>query len=144
MIATRQIGLVQASFALALPHVDAVAADFYARLFVLAPETRGLFRGDMGDQGRKLFLTLAMVVDALDVIETILPVAEALAVRHVSYGARDHHYASVGAALLDALAQTLGPRFDGDTREAWAAAYAILSDHMRAAAARAAPHQAAA
>ena len=81
MITARQIELVQLSFARALPDTDALAADFYARLFALAPDTRALFRGDMADQGRKLFLTLAAVVDALDALDRVLPVASALAVR---------------------------------------------------------------
>lgn len=144
MITARQIALVQNSFACALPLTDAVAADFYARLFALAPDTRPLFRGDMAEQGRKLFLTLATVVDALDALHTVLPVAEALAVRHVGYGAQDRHYAAVGQALLGALGDTLGDRFDPATRAAWISAYALLSDHMRAAAALATPDCAAA
>lgn len=135
MLDARQIMLVQSSFAAVLPHTDVVAAGFYARLFALAPETRALFRHDMTDQGRKLFLTLATVVDALDALDRVLPVAEALAVRHVGYGALDRHYAIVGEALVGALAETLGDRFDADTRAAWIHAYTLLSDHMRAAAA---------
>jgi len=144
MITARQIALVQNSFAAVLPVTDRIAAAFYERLFELAPEVRGLFRHDMAEQGRKLFLTLATVVDALDALDRVLPAAEALAVRHVGYGAQDRHYAAVGQALLDALAITLGPRFDDDTRAAWASAYALLSDHMRAAAVHAAPVAAAA
>ena len=134
MITVRQIELVQLSFARALPDTDALAADFYARLFALAPDTRALFRGDMADQGRKLFLTLAAVVDALDALDRVLPVASALAVRHIGYGVQDRHYAAVGDALLGALAAQLGDRFDVDTRAGWARAYTLLSDHMRAAA----------
>jgi nitric oxide dioxygenase len=144
MITARQIALVQNSFALALPLTDTIAHDFYARLFEAVPETRVMFRSDMGEQGRKLFLTLATVVDALDSLGTVLPVAEALAVRHVGYGAQDWHYAAVGEALIAALAATLDDRFDLATRDAWRCAYTLLSDHMRAAAARAAPDRAAA
>ncbi|WP_298813015.1 globin family protein [uncultured Sphingomonas sp.] len=135
MITSRQITLVQNSFAAVLSITGEVAADFYARLFALAPDTRALFRHDMAEQGRKLFLTLATVVDSLDVIERVLPVAEDLAVRHVGYGAHDRHYAAVGEALVGALAATLGDRFDPDTRAGWIAAYSMLSDRMRAAAA---------
>lgn len=138
MLTARQITLVQDSFAAVLPRTDAVAADYYRALFKLAPETRALFRHDMADQGRKLFPTLATVVDALDALGRALPVAEALAIRHVGYGALDRHYSVVGEALVGALADTLGERFDEDTRGTWIQAYALLSDHMRAAAARAA------
>jgi len=134
MVTVRQVELVQDSFALVLPLTARAAADFYARLFALAPETRALFGGDMDEQGRKLFQTLAMVVDSLHRIERILPVAHALAVRHVGYGVRDEHYAVVGTALLGTLRDALGARFDPDTEAAWAAAYAMLADQMMAAA----------
>lgn len=66
MLNARQIDLVQDSFAAVVPITDSTAAEFYRRLFELAPDTKPLFRGDMTQQGRKLFLTLATVVDALD------------------------------------------------------------------------------
>ena len=116
-----------------LPLSDQAAAEFYRRLFVLAPDTRALFRHDMTEQGRKLFLTLATVVDALDRLDSIVPVARELAIRHRGYGARDVHYAAVGSALIETLRVGLGPAFDADTETAWAAAYAVLSQTMLAA-----------
>jgi len=142
MVTTRQIDLVQDSFALVLPVTGRAAADFYARLFALAPDTRALFHGDMDEQGRKLFQTLAMVVDGLHRVERILPVAHALAVRHVGYGVRDEHYAAVGAALVATLRDALGERFDPETEAAWVAAYTLLSEQMIAAAHAAASHAA--
>lgn len=130
MLSARQIDLVQDSFAAVVPITDHAAAEFYRRLFELAPDTRPLFHNDMAEQGRKLFLTLATVVDALDRLDTIVPVARELAIRHVAYGAKDHHYAAVGSALIETLRVGLGPAFDRDTEQAWAAAYAILSNTM--------------
>lgn len=134
MLSVRQIDLVQDSFAAVVPIADAAAAAFYRRLFELAPDTRPLFRNDMKEQGRKLFLTLATVVDALDRLNAVVPVARELAIRHVRYGARPHHYAAVGSALIDTLRVGLGPAFDQDTEAAWSAAYAILSGTMLSAA----------
>lgn len=130
MLTNRQIDLVQDSFAAVVPVTEQAAEGFYRRLFELAPDTRHLFRGNMAEQGRKLFLTLATIVDALDRLDTILPVARELAIRHVAYGARDRHYDAVGVALLETLRVGLGRAFDRDTEEAWAAAYAVLSDTM--------------
>lgn len=133
MLTFQQIALVQDSFARVLP-ITARAADiFYDRLFALAPEVRTLFRADMGDQGRKLFLTLAAVVDSLGELDRVVPAAQALAVRHVGYGARDEHYAMVGIALVDMLAAVLGDAFDRETASAWTSAYAVLSGCMLAA-----------
>lgn len=134
MMTAEQIALVQGSFAQVLPVAGFAAPAFYERLFTLAPETRVLFRGDMGDQGRKLFLTLATVVDALDQLDQVIPVAQALAVRHVGYGVQERHYAVVGAALIDTLRGALGAGFDTKTEAAWVIAYTILSDTMLVAA----------
>ncbi|MBD8548651.1 globin family protein [Sphingomonas sp. CFBP 8760] len=133
MLNARQIDLVQDSFAAVVPITDSTAAEFYRRLFELAPDTKPLFRNDMTQQGRKLFLTLATVVDALDRLDTIVPVARELAIRHVTYGAKERHYAAVGAALIETLRAGLGSAFDRDTETAWFAAYTILSDTMLAA-----------
>lgn len=130
MLSAHQIDLVQDSFAAVVPITDAAAAEFYRRLFALAPDTKSLFRNDMAEQGRKLFLTLATVVDALDRLDTIVPVARELAIRHVAYGAKEPHYAAVGSALIETLRVGLGSRFDRDTEAAWVAAYTILSDTM--------------
>lgn len=135
MLSPHQIALVQDSFTAVIPITDHAASIFYTRLFRIAPDTRPLFKGDMQEQGRKLFLTLATVVDALDRLDTIVPIARELAVRHVAYGAQPHHYRHVGTALLDTLRSELGTQFDAETESAWAAAYAILSGAMLDAAA---------
>ncbi len=133
MLTAHQIDLIQDSFASVLPLTDAAAAEFYRRLFELAPDTRPLFRNDMAEQGRKLFLTLATVVDALDRLDSIIPVAHELALRHVGYGAKPQHYQAVGSALIETLRVGLGPAFDQDTEAAWTMAYRILAETMLAA-----------
>jgi len=73
------------------------------------------------------------VVDALDRLDAIVPVARELAIRHVAYGAKERHYAAVGSALIETLRAGLGLAFDRDTEAAWLTAYTILSDTMLAA-----------
>jgi len=138
MLTPEQIEQVQDSFEQVLPMTDAAADDFYRRLFAIAPDTRHLFNGDMIDQGRKLFLTLATVVDSLDGLDALLPVVRSLAVRHVGYGARPEHYAAVGEALIGMLRHQLGPRWNSGLEAAWGAAYGLLSGQMLDAAAAAA------
>lgn len=138
MITPVQIDLVQASFVHCLPIPDEVAATFYRRLFAAAPSTRLLFKGDMRAQGQKLVMTLAAVVDGLERLEEIVPVAQELALRHVRYGVVDAHYAIVGGCLIETLRELLGPLFDADTEAAWGAAYTLLSDTMISATRRAA------
>ena len=108
-----QIARVQQSFATVAPIADQAAVMFYDRLFELAPAVKPLFPSDMAEQRRKLMATLAIVVNGLSNLETILPAASALATRHVAYGARPEHYPVVGAALLWTLEKDLatpGPK----------------------------------
>ena len=78
-----QIKAIQESFARVAPISAQAAALFYGRLFEIEPSAKPLFRGDMQEQGRKLMATLAVVVNGLGNLETILPAASALAKSHV-------------------------------------------------------------
>jgi nitric oxide dioxygenase len=104
---SRDIALVQTTFAEVKPISDQAADLFYGRLFEIAPSVKPLFKGDMREQGRKLMGTLAYVVHGLNDLPAILPAASALAKRHVSYGAAKEHYGPVGEALLWALERGL-------------------------------------
>ena len=115
-----QIRAIQDSFAKVVPISDEAAALFYGRLFEIAPELKPLFHGDMTEQGRKLMSTLAVVVNGLSHLETILPAASALAKRHVGYGVKAEHYAPVGAALLWTLERGLGTQWTPELAAAWA------------------------
>ena len=125
-----QIDLVQSSFAKVVPIAEAAAGLFYGRLFEIAPEVKPLFGGDMKEQGRKLMTTLGVVVNNLKNPDVIVPAAKALAVKHVGYGVTAEHYAPVGAALVWTLEQGLGNDFTPETRDAWIAAYTLLSGVM--------------
>jgi hemoglobin-like flavoprotein len=129
-VTPEQIKAIQDSFAKVAPISDQAAALFYGRLFEIAPEVKPLFRGDMQEQGRKLMATLAVVVNNLGNLNSILPVASALAKRHVDYGVKASHYEPVGAALLWTLEQGLGDQWTPDLKDAWAAAYGLLSQFM--------------
>jgi nitric oxide dioxygenase len=125
-----QVKLIQDSFAEVAPIADTAAEIFYDRLFVLAPQVRALFPDDMTEQRRKLMATLAVVVNGLSHLDTVLPAASALARRHVAYGAQPAHYPIVGEALLWTLARALGRDWTPDVAKAWTGAYATLSEFM--------------
>lgn len=126
--------LVRASFEKVLPIADAAAALFYRRLFELDPSLKPLFKGDMREQGRKLMSAIQLVVAGLDRLDKIVPAVQHLGRRHAGYGVKPEHYRTVGAALLWTLEQGLGEAFTPETKDAWLAAYALLSDTMIAAA----------
>jgi hemoglobin-like flavoprotein len=125
-----QIELIQQSFARLAPISDKAAGLFYDRLFETGPEVKPLFRGDMTKQGHKLMATLALVVNGLNKLDAILPAASALAKRHVGYGVKAVHYATVGAALLWTLEKGLGPSWTPELAAAWTLAYTALSGFM--------------
>ncbi len=130
----QQITLVQNSWADVVPIQDTAAGLFYQRLFSLDPSVRPMFKGDMQEQGKKLMRMLGLVVNSLTRLDELIPVAQEMAVRHVGYGVEAKHYDTVGAALLWTLEQGLGPKFTGEVKAAWAAAYGTLAQVMKDAA----------
>ena len=125
-----QVKLVQESFARVAPITDQAAAIFYDRLFAVAPQVKAIFPTDMTEQRKKLMATLAVVVDGLSNLASVLPAASALAIRHVSYGAKPEHYPVVGGALLWTLEKGLGEDWTHEVAAAWTAAYGTLSGYM--------------
>ncbi|HTV35539.1 MAG TPA: globin family protein [Xanthobacteraceae bacterium] len=125
-----QVKAIQDSFTKVVPIADQAAALFYGRLFEIAPEVKPLFHSDMKEQGRKLMATLAVVVNGLDNLSSILPAASALAKRHVDFGVKASDYEPVGSALLWTLERGLGEQWTPELEAAWSAAYALLSQFM--------------
>ena len=125
-----QVKLVQESFAKVVPISEQAAVLFYDRLFQIAPQVKAMFPSDMTEQRRKLMATLAVVVNGLSNLPSILPAASALAKRHVGYGAKPAHYPVVGAALLSTLEKGLGDAWTPEVAEAWTTAYGTLSGYM--------------
>ena len=126
-----QISLVQTSFAQVEPMKDQAAGLFYAHLWEIDPSTAPLFASaDMGRQGHKLMAALGLVVKGLTNPQSVMPTAQAMALRHVDYGVTREQYASMGATLLWTLGQMLGAAFTPEVEKAWVAAYALVSGAM--------------
>ena len=125
-----QVALVQESFAKVAPIADQAAIMFYDRLFELAPQVKVIFPADMTEQRQKLMATLAVVVNGLSNLQSVLPAASALAKRHIAYGAKPEHYPVVGSALLWTLEKCLGDAWTPEVAEAWTVAYGTLSTSM--------------
>jgi hemoglobin-like flavoprotein len=136
MLTQAQIALVQNSFAVVAPIADDAAALFYRRLFEIDPTLKAMFKGDMAEQRRKLMQMLSAAVKGLNRIDRLIPVVEDLGRRHVDYGVEEHHYDTVGNALLWTLEKGLGAAFTPDVREAWATVYGLLASTMARAAAK--------
>jgi hemoglobin-like flavoprotein len=129
-----QIKLVQESWKQVLPIQDQAAQLFYGRLFELDPSLRGLFKGDMQQQGRKLMSMISVAVDGLKRLDTLVPGVRELGRRHAGYGVKDAHYTTVGTALLWTLNKGLGSAFTEELSHAWASVYGVLAQTMKDAA----------
>jgi len=127
----QQIRTVQESFLKIAPIAEIAADLFYARLFELDPSLRPLFKSDMKRQGMTLMTMLGSAVRGLANPQSLVPVLQGLGRRHVSYGVKESHYDTVGQAFIDTLAHAFGEDFDADTREAWTAAYSLMSALMK-------------
>lgn len=134
----RQIALVQKTWNQVLPVRNIAAELFYTKLFALDPALQALFRSNMRHQGDKLMAMISIAVQRLDRLDPIVPMLEDLGRRHVTYGARDSHYETVGVALLWTLERALGERCTPEVKRAWVAAYTTLTQTMKTAAAKAA------
>ncbi|MGF1631632.1 MAG: globin domain-containing protein [Kiloniellaceae bacterium] len=122
--------LIRDSFRIVSRDRRQAAARFYELLFEQAPQTRELFVNDLERQGVELMSKLGLIVAEIQNIEGLVPVLEDLALRHVAYGVKPHHYPMVGAALMEMLAEIVGDAFTPATRAAWTKAYGDLSALM--------------
>lgn len=133
-LTTEQKNLVQNSFSKVVPIADTAAEIFYAKLFEYDPSLKPLFKGDMKKQGQMLMTTLQVAVKGLDDLNSLVPVLENIAVKHLEYGVKVDDYTPVGNALIHALSVGLGDEFTDDVRAAWVEVYKIIAEVMRSAA----------
>ena len=119
------------------PVSDSMVAAFYSRLFASNPAAAALFSNtNMTEQRRKFSNMLAEIVRAIDNPDVLIHEVAASGRRHVHYGVIDRDYEDVGAALVWAIGETLGPAFTPEVNAAWREAYALLAAVMQRAAAR--------
>jgi nitric oxide dioxygenase len=130
-LTVKQIRLLRESFARIEPQAGIASLIFYRHLFTLDPTLRLLFHTSIELQGRKLMEALDYTVASLEDPETLVPVLESLGRRHVSYGTREEHYATVHRALMQALEETLGKSFTPETRAAWNTALEFVAETMK-------------
>lgn len=131
----RQVELVQGTWEKCVPIADQAAVLFYGRLFELDPNLKPLFTSDMKEQGRKLMTMITVAVRGLNDLNKLVPAVQELGKRHVGYGVKDEHYATVGTALLWTLEKGLGDAFTSEVKESWTTVYGVLATTMKDAAA---------
>jgi class 3 adenylate cyclase/hemoglobin-like flavoprotein len=105
---------------------------FYHHLFVRSPDLRLLFGDSVMTAQHELFLNqLVWSVRELRHLPALLENLGHLGDRHRLYGVRREHFPIAGAALLDALNETLGAEFDAASRTAWSHAIESVAVGMQ-------------
>ena len=127
-----EVAGVQATMDRLAPRLDAVADDFYRRLFEVRPDLRSRFPDDIALQRQKFADELVVIVLAIPDFGRFRARAEELGARHRTYGVRPSHYAPVRESLVGALASA-DPGWDEATDRAWRSAYDLVAEVMQAA-----------
>jgi hemoglobin-like flavoprotein len=131
-----QVELIRKSFDAMWSVRDDIAELCYGRFFELAPDARGLFRGDMEWQRVKLMDMIAALVGSLDQRAMFQSLVAQSGRQHDRFGVNPSQYTALGEALMWSLEYKLGPSFTPELRESWKALYASVQGEMLRAAAR--------
>jgi nitric oxide dioxygenase len=127
---TGEITRIRSGLSSVAAGADRFTADFYARLFELAPTLRPLFPDDLSSQRGKLKHMLAVLVENLDRPLALRPALATLGDRHCSYGVVKADFIVVGQTLMDTLGIHLGEQFGPADRDAWTSLYSRVTAVM--------------
>lgn len=126
------IALIQNSYRQLIHVSDQAGAIFLARLFELDPSFRAQFQGDLHTQSSQMIQGLRYFVTCLDELPQTLSALRQAGLDHSDDLIPESHYQHYCDALLWALAKCLGRNFTEEVRNAWAKAYWMLAESMRA------------
>ncbi|MDM0105709.1 NO-inducible flavohemoprotein [Variovorax sp. J22R24] len=132
MLSVSQKAIITATVPLLETGGEALTTHFYSILLGEHPEVRPLFNQAnqaSGDQPRALANGVLMYARNIDRLEALGELAGQIVNKHVALQVQPEHYPIVGACLLRAIREVLGPQIATDeVIEAWAAAYGQLAD----------------
>jgi NAD(P)H-flavin reductase/hemoglobin-like flavoprotein len=124
--------LVKESWDRLEPVAGRVAAHFYARLFVDAPELRDLFPMVMEGQQQHFLRAVRRVVQGLDSPLLLGRYLAQLGQDHRKFAVHAEYYLPFGRALIDTLREHSYGTWDDRVEAAWITAYATVADRMMA------------
>ncbi|RKP50199.1 NO-inducible flavohemoprotein [Pararobbsia silviterrae] len=137
MLSAEHRTLVKATVPLLESGGEALTAHFYTLMLREYPEVRPLFNPAnqaSGAQPRALANGVLMYARHIDELEKLGGLVSQIVNKHVSLQILPEHYPIVGACLLRAIREVLGPAIATDAViDAWAAAYRQLADILIAA-----------
>ena len=132
MLSTEHRTIVKATIPLLEGGGEALISHFYKTMLAEYPQVRPLFNQAHqanGDQARALANGVLMYARHIDQLEQLGGLVSQIVNKHVSLNILPEHYPIVGACLLRAIREVLGPEIATDAViEAWGAAYQQLAD----------------
>ena len=128
---TLKTELLKTSFALLRDRQTDFTDCFYTMLFSDYPQVKPLFsHTKMDEQAKKLFASLALIVNNLTKPNVLTDALKGLGAGHLKYGVLPEHYPMVGGALIKSMAATLEEHWTTDHADAWTEAYAAITEIM--------------
>jgi nitric oxide dioxygenase len=132
MLTAHQKSIIKATVPLLETGGEALTTHFYRIMLGEHPEVRPLFNQAhqaSGDQPRALANSVLMYARHIDRLEALGDLPAQIVNKHVALQVQPAHYPIVGACLLRAIREVLGPQVATDeVIDAWAAAYGQLAD----------------
>ena len=121
-----QMQLVRLTLAQATTDPFALGYDFYRRLFVLAPDLRARFHGDVDAESAKLKETLTLAFGALTDMRLLVATLDGLAKRDIAHGLSEQHCRAIAQSLIWAIERRVGAAFTHQVCNAWIAFLAVV------------------
>lgn len=127
-----QFQLVRLTLAQATNDPLSLGQQFYRRLFILAPDLRGRFGGDIEAESLKLKDTLTLAFGALSDMRFLVATLELMAQRGVARGLSEKHGRAIAQSLLFAVERRIGTAaFTPQVCDAWIALLAVVVSILR-------------
>ncbi|MBS0356008.1 MAG: hypothetical protein JSR83_19150 [Proteobacteria bacterium] len=139
MLSTTARPLIEATVPVLLANGEAITRHFYSRMFSHHPELKNLFNmGNQasGNQAQALASAVYMFAKHMDKPETIGPVLDRIAHKHVSLGITPAQYTIVGRHLMASLGEVLGAAITPEIAAAWDEVYWLMATELVAREAR--------
>jgi nitric oxide dioxygenase len=123
--------IVRLSLAQATTDRHALGREFYRRLFVIAPDLRNRFQGDVEAESAKLRDVLKLAFASLSDMPFLVATLEALAARGIARDIPEQHCRAIAQALLWAIERHTGAAFTQQVCNAWIAFLAVAVSIVR-------------
>ena len=136
MSAVRTTGdWITESLELAAVRCDDLTPLVYERLFLVRPETRGLFRSDPKNliKGSMLELAIEAILDLAGDRKGSHRLIFSEVQSHDAYGTKPEIFSVFFVAIADVVRDLLGDRWTADIEEAWQTILTQLQDYVDAA-----------